>query len=66
MKDPSISLISGHFYIILNFIMSTGQKILNCSTVFTQEHLKMCLFNTNFNTNGKYCLELQIMVALWN
>lgn len=37
MKDPSIWLISGHFYIILCFVMSAVQKIIYvlCSTDFT-------------------------------
>lgn len=38
MKDPNIWLITGHFYIILCFIMSAGQKIIDvkCSTDFTK------------------------------
>lgn len=38
MKDPSIWLVSGRFYISLCFIMSAGQKNINvqCSTDFTK------------------------------
>lgn len=70
MKDPSTWLISGHFGIILHFTMSAcakkKKKIIDvqCSTDFTKKKsLKMCLFNIDFNSSEKYCLELQIVAT---
>lgn len=69
MKNPSIWLINGHFGIILHFIMyacaKKKKKSLMCSAplILPKKCLKMCLFNIDFNSSEKYCLELQIVTT---